>query len=493
MRLRFWGREPIESQRERRLGAAITLFAAIAFRVWLFFSGVVSVMHEAGDSPEYRLLAESLLKHHFFGWNGAPRMNRTPGYPAFLAVVFAAVGRSQLAVTTAQVVLDALTCVMVFDLAVRLRLTRLGTIVATASAVACLFTATLSFQVVTETLYTFGIVASVWLLPGGPITRFLEPSNRWRVAASGFTMGCTALVRPLEAVTVAAFLGIAALMLALRVGVRRTFAPRAFATATIFTVGACLALAPWMARNRIVFHWEYEKPNHEHVTLLGYKTDIPVYRHWYTREFTKYRRSYEEPMVMDVPCEAPTIARYVYPEEQAEVAAAFNQLSKEIRASDTEPVSSETLRAFERIAEKRYAAAPRLHVTAPASRAAKLWIAPRASLLFNQHGGAIPLRTTVLLTFYDLVYVIPGLLGLLLGFRESGTIRAAIFASILGHTAMHTFWHSAPHSRYMVPLFPLLCLGIGAVAERWWLRSRSEEELKDRKATNVSDRSELPT
>src|SRR5262249_53063954 len=154
---------------------------------------------------------------------------------------------------------------------------------------------------------------------------------------------------------------------------------------------------------RIVFAWEYEKPDHDHVTLLGYKTDVPVYRHWYTKEFTRFRKSYEEPMVMEIPYEAPSIARWVYPGEREEVAAAFARLSAEIRASDTEPIGADTLRAFEAIGEKRYAAAPRLYVTAPLSRLAKLWIAPRASVLLkNQHGGTVAVRTTVLLTLYDL-------------------------------------------------------------------------------------------
>ncbi|HVH43903.1 MAG TPA: hypothetical protein VM925_16230 [Labilithrix sp.] len=462
----------MESRRARWNGAAVTFVLAVLFRVALFLSGAVAVMFETGDSFEYRLLAESLLKDHVFGWDGVPKMNRTPGYPAFLAVVFATVGRSQLAVTGAQIVLDALTCAMIFDLAARLRLRRAGAVVASAFAVTCVFTAALSFQVMTETLYTFGIVASVWLLPAGPITRLLHPENRWRVAASGFTMSCAALVRPLEAFAVAVFGVLVAVTLARRVGVKRVVRRQplmlaALGTAAVLVAGACAMLVPWMARNRIVFHWEYEKPNHEHVTLLGYKTDVPVYRHWYSREFTFYRRSYEEPMVMETPYEAPSIARYVYPEERREVADAFRELSKEIRASETEPIKAETLQAFQRIGERRYASAPRLVVTAPLSRAAKLWVAPRASLLLkDQHGGTLSLRTTVLLTLYDLVYVIPGMVGLWLGFRRARTIRAAIFATIIAHTAMHTFWHSSPHSRYMVPMFPLLCLGIGAVVDR---------------------------
>ena len=180
------------------------------------------------------------------------------------------------------------------------------------------------------------------------------------------------------------------------------------------------------------------------------------------------------------PDEPPLIARYVYPDEEREVIAAFKQLKAEIVASDTAPATKETLRVFEEIGEKRYAAAPRLHVTAPLSRAAKLWVAPRASILFEEkHGGNIPLRTTVLLTLYDLVYVLPGLLGLLLGFRNGATIQTGAWATVIAHTMMHTFWHSAPHSRYMVPLFPLICLGVGVVVQRAWPHISAENVEPD--------------
>lgn len=478
MTLRSWATGRIAGARARCVGAIVTFAFAVGFRVALFFSGAVAILFETGDSPEYRALAKSILLDHVFGLDGVPKMNRTPGYPAFLAATFATLGSSQLAVTGAQVVLDALTCVMVFDLAVRLRLRRAAVFVATGLAITCVFSAALSFQMMTETLYTFAIVASVWLLPTGPIAAVWRSRNRWRLLASGIAMSAAALVRPLEAFTVPVFGLILAAMLVRRFGARRVFASpkRRWSlciAGALFVVGASSLLGPWMLRNRIVFHWEFEKPNHEHVTLLGYKTDVPVYRHWYSREFTFFRRSYEEPMVMETPYEAPSIARWVYPEEPHDVAEAFASLSREIRASELEPISAPTLAAFEEIGKKRYAFAPRLYLTAPLSRAAKLWIAPRASILLkDQHGGKLQLRTTIGLTLYDLVYVVPGLIGLAFAFRRSKAVRAAIVATVVAHTAMHTFWHSSPHSRYMMPMFPLLCLGIGAALD-WGLRSRT--------------------
>jgi hypothetical protein len=462
-----------KARRERRRAAALAFGAAVVFRVALFFSGLVPDTYETGDSPEYRRLAESLLRHQVFGWDGVPKMNRTPGYPAFLALVFATIGRSQVAVTAAQIAVDALTCAMIVDLALRLRLAKRGVIAAGVACVTCIFTSVLSYQLMTETLYTFGIVAAVWVLPVGPVSAILHPANRWRVALSGLAIGCTALVRPLEAFTAAGFLAIVGVLLVRRIGIRRVISKRVIVPAVIFGVCASAALVPWMARNRIVFAWEYEKPNHDHVTLLGYKTDSFVFRHWYTKEFTYWRTSYEEPMVMIAPYEPPTVARFVYPGEKEEVEAAFATLKPTVTESFTEPVSRETLDAFESIGKKRYAAAPRLHVSAPLSRLVKLWVAPRVSIAFtSKNGGNVPLHTTVLFTLYDLAYVGPGLLGLLLGLRRGRVVQAAIVATLIGHSVLYAFVHAAPNSRYAVPMFPLLSLGLGACWKAWRLRRR---------------------
>src|SRR4051812_48546717 len=101
---------------ERRLLAAV-FFGAIAFRAAFFFSGLTEVVYQTYDSWEYHDLGLSMLRHGVFGIDGVPRMNRTPGYPGLLALIFGTVGGSQFAVTAVQVTLDALTCVMIVQIA----------------------------------------------------------------------------------------------------------------------------------------------------------------------------------------------------------------------------------------------------------------------------------------------------------------------------------------------------------------------------------------
>lgn len=462
MNLRSWATDPVAGARSR--GAVATFACAVAFRVALFFSGLVDVAYETGDSPEYRGLADSLLHFGVFGLDGVPKMNRTPGYPAWLAGLFATVGSSQLAVTGAQVALDALTCAMAYDLAARARLSRLGRAVTAALAITCLFTSALSFQMMTETLSSFLAVSAVWVLPSGRLTRLLSRAPRWRLGASGLLLGAATLVRPNYAVTLPAFAALALLVLARRLG-RRAVSWSLVTAGVVLGAAASAVVVPWMLRNRTVFHAEYDKPDHSHVTLLGYKTDVPVYRHWYSEGFQIFRRSYEEPFVMETPYGAPSIARYVYPGEREEVREAFAQLGAEIRASETEAITAGTLARFRRIGEARYTAAPRLHLTAPLSRMVKLWISPRVSLLLaRSHGGNVPLRTAVASTLYDVLYVIPGMIGLALAWPRASSHRLAIVATVVAQTLFYALWHASPHSRYMVPLFPLVSVGCGVCA-----------------------------
>lgn len=457
---------------DRRRWLLGTFAGAVVFRVLLFYSKLVDAVFETPDSFEYRWLAESILKHHVFGWEGVPKMNRTPGYPAFLALLYATIGRSQLAVTTAQVVLDSLATVMMVDIALRAKLSRVATGVVAVLSVTCLFTCCHAYQVMTETLYTFLLAASVWVLPAGGFTRLTAKENRWRLATSGLLMGAGTIVRPSFAPIVMMFGGLAVLALAwvLR---KKLVSKGPLVAAVLFGATCAIVVVPWVIRNRVVFASEYAKPPEiSNVTAFGYKTDVPVFRHWYTKQFQRYRRSMEEPFVMWKPYDSPTMVKYVYPGEKEDSDAAFAALSKEILASETEPVTPETLAMFQSIGDKRYAASPRLHLTAPASRVVKLWIVPRASVLWEfKHGGQIPVIQSALLTLYDCIYAIPGVIGFAFAgiWRRAKPIWLACIAVLVSQTVLYAFLHAAPLSRYMIPCFPICALGVGA----FWDRARA--------------------
>src|SRR5579862_4207918 len=79
---------------------------------------------QSGDAPFYMELAWNWLKNGVYGFPVYGRLTpvdmRVPGYPAFLAAVFAVAGQSTRAVMLAQVVVDLGTCFVVALIAARL-------------------------------------------------------------------------------------------------------------------------------------------------------------------------------------------------------------------------------------------------------------------------------------------------------------------------------------------------------------------------------------
>lgn len=442
---------------------------AIAFRWALYHSGLVDVVLFTGDSGQYHELAKSLLRGQFAEGNPpVPSMNRTPGYPGFLALIYALLGESGTAITAAQILLDAVTCVMVIHMALVLGLGRRGLVVTAALAVTCLFTAAIAFQIMTETLNAFFIVAAAWfLLPAGgrgdPIWR-TTPTHAF---ASGLMFGLGILVRP--ALAVAALLFVAVTVgydawhhragLLSRLG-RLVLIP------ALISVGILIPVLPWMVRNYLTFPEVYRAAEREHVALLGYKGSNENYRHFFIRGFADYLLSYEEPFVQLLPFEPPLYARYVYAGEEEEVRAAFAKLAKDV--AELRHFRWETLPLFEAIRVKRYAATPRLYITAPLSKLLKIWITPRIALLWKGRSGLnSSLSLTVVLTLYSVLYAVLGFLGLWWGLRQASPVLFLfVVAMVLAHTWVHAIWLPFPISRYAVPLFPLLSLAAGAFVSR---------------------------
>jgi hypothetical protein len=354
----------------------------------------------------------------------------------------------------------------------------------------------------TEALFTFGLTAAVWALPTGGLTKIAERASWIRVAAFGALLGLTALVRIPAAFSVGVFVVLLAGLLIKLLG-RRAFARRIVVGGLIFSGAAALPLGVWMVRNRIVFHEEFEKPNHDDVTLLGSKTDFPEYRHGYSNQYMSFQRSYEQPFVLDKTWEPPTLARYVYPGEKEEVVEAFKQLATDIFATTNGPhvpvyqlttkdaivflpIQRETLDRFQTIADKRYRAAPRLYLTAPLSRLVRFWIAPRVSVVFNdENGQTAGFKLTLGMTVYNCLYVIPGIAGLLLGLRRSRLLIVGALAVAAGVMGLYALWHCTVSSRYTVPLFPLICVGLGVVAAKISVHGLSFSVIRARDRTTA--------
>src|SRR6266478_4351057 len=102
------------------------LIAGVCLR--LFF--VLKYPANSGDTVLYEQIAANWLQHHVYAMNVhdlvTPVDMRMPGYPAFLALIYALSGRigeaARLWVMLAQVAVDLLTCLLVAALAALLAL-----------------------------------------------------------------------------------------------------------------------------------------------------------------------------------------------------------------------------------------------------------------------------------------------------------------------------------------------------------------------------------
>ena len=119
-RLRLW-------PRSRRAGwtlAAILLVCLAARLGWvLHLTSADPAATRSPDTPSYVVPAKSLLDHGRFDAAsnpGEPMFLRTPGYPVFIATVYAVFGRHETAVLVAQVLLSVLTLWVAFVVAARL-------------------------------------------------------------------------------------------------------------------------------------------------------------------------------------------------------------------------------------------------------------------------------------------------------------------------------------------------------------------------------------
>ena len=133
----------------------LTTLAAIALRLLflLRFPGITT------DSFVYGDIAKNWLQHGIYGLSGpdaiTPTYIRLPGYPAFLAAIFAVFGMEHYrAALVVQMFVDIGTCLLVADMARRLISPRAARAAFLLTAL-CPFLATYAAAALTETLEIF--------------------------------------------------------------------------------------------------------------------------------------------------------------------------------------------------------------------------------------------------------------------------------------------------------------------------------------------------
>src|SRR5271155_1685506 len=151
-----------------RANVVAAVCAGLALRVYLVLKFPVT---DTGDAPFYIELAWNWLKNGVYGFpvygQLTPVDMRVPGYPAFLASVFAFAGQSTRTAMVAQIFVDLATCFVIALITARRSPGNSRRRVALAGlwlAALCPFTANYTAVVLTETLVIFLTALAILVL-----------------------------------------------------------------------------------------------------------------------------------------------------------------------------------------------------------------------------------------------------------------------------------------------------------------------------------------
>jgi Dolichyl-phosphate-mannose-protein mannosyltransferase len=465
---------------------AHAVFAALAGLVLRFYLVLKFPVSDSGDAPFYIELAWNWLKKGVYGFSINGRLTpvdmRVPGYPAFLAAVFAFAGESPRAAMLAQAVLDVVTCFVIALVAERLAPEASRRRVAIAAlwlAVLCPFTANYSAVVLTEVLVTFLTALAILVLldanrlemSGGSGPRGLSP---WFLG--GIIVGFGTLVRPETPLLLVA----TGLVL-----VARWWRPadwRKLARAgALMAAGFVLPLLPWAARNwRALDEVRFLAPRYS--TLPG-EFEPLGFDHWTATWLWRYGDIYlslwklnEEPILVgDLPRSA-----FDSPQEQARVGRILDQYNNTLTLTRQQDDD------FEQIARERTARHPlRTHVKIPMLRSLALWFTPRIELL-PVSGQLRALSTQwdedredvlVTLTFIAIngVYLGLALIGAWLARGRCGWGILIVF--ILVRTIYFAYFVETPEPRYLLECFPAVIALAAQVFGAPWRARRDVAQL----------------
>jgi 4-amino-4-deoxy-L-arabinose transferase-like glycosyltransferase len=228
----------------------LAALAGVALRLLfiLRFPGVTS------DSFVYGDIARNWLQHGIYGLSGVnditPTYIRLPGYPAFLAAVFAIFGMEHYrAVLVLQMFVDIASCFVVADVTRRLVSPRAARVAFLLTAL-CPFLANYVANALTETLEVFFTVLSLDFAIAGLET--LQSSIRPWIAC-GLAIGAAMLLRPdggLLLVAIVAYL----LILSQAQKLQASAVPHILRSSLIVILVSLASLIPWTLRNLHTLH-----------------------------------------------------------------------------------------------------------------------------------------------------------------------------------------------------------------------------------------------
>jgi len=452
----------------------LAILAAIALRLFFIFRfpGVTT------DSFVYGDIAKNWLQHGIYGLSGteeiSPTYIRLPGYPAFLAFIFAIFGMEHYrAVLVAQMFVDIGTCFIIADMARRVVSSRAAK-AAFMLAALCPFLANYAAAALTETLEVFftalALDFAIVGLDGLGFKRMLP----W--LACGLAVAGAILLRPDGGLLLAA-IGVYLAWLILR---HRQRIMHILWAGTIVTIIALAPLVPWTLRNLHTMR-RFEPLAPRYANEEG--EYVPMgFNHWVKTWITDYT-SVEE-IYWPVPGAAidPTkLPNRAFDSEQQkkqtlQVIGEYNQLLH---------IDPDLDARFKALAAERIHAAPlRYYVWLPLLRITDMWLRPRTEMLpadsrwweFNDD----PQWSAVAVAFgaIGLAYVLGALAGLARGdaIRHLGLLLTFV---LLRSAFLSTLEN--PEPRYTLECYPALLLLASALpaGRRLKLMSAFQKPVSD--------------
>ncbi len=444
-----------------RANVAAAVCAGLALRVYLVLKFPVT---DTGDGPFYIELAWNWLKNGVYGFAVHGQLTavdmRVPGYPAFLAAVFAFAGQSPRAVMLAQVVVDLATCLVIALIAARLAPENSRRRVALAGlwlATLCPFTANYTAVVLTETLVIFLTALAILVLlqtdvGGAQVARagsFL--ANPWLLA--GIVVGFGTLVRPETPLVL-----FAAGLVLLAKWWRPADWMKLVRAGLMMGLGLLLPPVPWAARNWNTLHdVQFLAPRYSELpgeyTPLGFTAWTNTWM-WRFRDvyLTQWKVNEEEIATDQLPAYA-----FDSQDEKERMAELLDEYNEALTIDP--PLDQE----FREIARERTERHPlRTYVTVPLLRTLTLWFTPRVELLPSS-GHLWPLReewqddrpdflVTLGLSVVNVIYIALALAGAWLARRRPGWALLILFCLV--RTLFFVKFVETPEPRYVLECFP---------------------------------------